>query len=160
VAAKLGERLISRRISPDQWGIFGLLIQDLGLEDLIPDLLGEQAIGLQKDSNETSLFHKLQGKSILIYTLMEPVAQRAKKFLESVCDRITVHLSHDKGGNDRLEQWVKQDDLVVVVTASAKHAATGFIEQKRPKGMTLPLLVNSKGISSLLREIVRYLEET
>jgi hypothetical protein len=158
VAAKLGERLISRRVSPDQWTIFRLLVEDLGLADIIPDLLGEQAISLQQNNDEANLFQKLQGKSILIYTLMEPVAQRAKRFLESVCDRITVHLSHDKGGNDRLEQWVKQDDLVVIVTASAKHATTGFIEQKRPKGMTLPLLVNSKGISSLLREIVRYLD--
>jgi len=158
VAAKLRERLITRRVSSDQWTIFRLLVEDLGLEDIIPDLLGEQAIGLQKDGDEVSPFHKLRGKSILIYTLMEPVAQRVKRFLEGVCKTVTVHLSHDKGGNDRLEKWVKNDDLIVMVTASAKHAATGFIEANLPKDKTL-LRVNQKGIGGMLREIKIFLLE-
>ena len=68
-----------------------------------------------------------------------------------------VDLSHDKGGSDRLQQWVRNDDLVVIVTASAKHAATGFIEGHRQK---LPLLlVNSKGSASLVRSIQQYLTQ-
>ena len=157
VAAKLGERLISRRVSPDQWTIFRFLVEDLGLEDIIPDLLGEQAISLENDRKLENPYEKLQGKSLLIYTLMEPVALRVKKFLENACESVTVHLSHDKGGNDRLERWVKNDDLIVLVTASAKHAATGFIEANLPKGKSL-LRVNQKGISGLLREVRTFLE--
>jgi hypothetical protein len=156
VAAKLEERLISRRVSPDQWTIFRLLVEDLGLEDIIPDLLGEQ-VALQQNDDESKLFQKLEGKSLLIYTLMEPVAQRVKRFFEDSCKSVTVHLSHDKGGNDRLEKWVKNDDLIVMVTASAKHAATGFIEANLPKGKPL-LRVNQKGISGLLREVRTFLE--
>ncbi|QLE53731.1 hypothetical protein FD724_38415 (plasmid) [Nostoc sp. C057] len=70
---------------------------------------------------------------------------------------MTVYLSHDKGGNDRLRQWVRNSDIVVMVTASAKHAATGFIEANRPSHLAPILLVNSKGSASMLRAISLYL---
>lgn len=62
-----------------------------------------------------------------------------------------------KAGSDRLRQWVRNDDLVVMVTASAKHAVTGFIENNRPQDRPL-LPVNSKGSAGLLREVRLYLE--
>jgi len=44
-----------------------------------------------------------------------------------------------------------------MVTASAKHAATGLIEVNRPSHLAPILLVNSKGSASLLRVIREYL---
>jgi hypothetical protein len=45
----------------------------------------------------------------------------------------------------------------LMVTASAKHAATGFIEDNRPSHLAPILLVNSKGSASMLRIIKQYL---
>lgn len=151
-------REMTSRVDEAQWSIFDSLIRDLGLEASFTELRPKQAPAQVSTQGEQNVFQKLRNKAVLIYTLTEPVAQRVKSFLEGVCEGITVHLSHDKGGSDRLRQWVRNDDLVVIVTASAKHAATGFIEEHRQQ---LPLLrVNSKGSASLLREIQLYLEES
>lgn len=148
-------RGIASRVDEAQWSIFQSLAKDLSLEASFSDLIAGQDSAQASTQSEQNSFQKLRNKAILIYTLTEPVAQRVKSFLESVCEGVTVHLSHDKGGSDRLRQWVRNDDLVVIVTASAKHAATGFIEEHRQH---LPLLrVNSKGSASLLREIKGFL---
>jgi hypothetical protein len=52
---------------------------------------------------------------------------------------------------------VRNSDIVVMVTASAKHAATGFIEANRPSHLAPIILVNSKGSASMLRVIREYL---
>ncbi len=150
-------RDFTNRLDEVQWSIFRSLATDLKLEASFSDLLIQKSETEEANQTSQNIFQKLKNKAVLIYTLTEPVAQRVKSFLENACGGITVHLSHDKGGSDRLRQWVRNDELVVMVTASAKHAATGFIEEHR---QDLPLLrVNSKGSASLLREIQRYLEQ-
>ncbi|MEG3919856.1 hypothetical protein [Microcoleus sp. POL10_C6] len=69
-----------------------------------------------------------------------------------------VELSHNRGGNDRLSQWVRNSDLVLMATASDKHPATGFIEANRPQHLSPILFVNSKGNASILQEIRKYLQ--
>lgn len=157
---KIAETLrgVTNRNDEAQWSIFHSLAKDLRLEASFSDLDGGRDSAQAATQGEQNVFQKLKNKAILIYTLTEPVAQRVESFLKEVCEGITVHLSHDKGGNDRLRQWVRNDDLVVIVTASAKHAATGFIEDNR---QDLPLLrVNSKGSASMLREIRSHLEQS
>lgn len=150
-------RRLANRVDEAQWSIFHPLAKNLSLEASFSDLIADQVSAQALIQSEQNVFQKLRNKAILIYTLTEPVAQRVKSFLESVCEGVTVHLSHNKGGSDRLRQWVRNDDLVVIVTASAKHAATGFVEEHR---QYLPLLrVNSKGSASLLRELQLYLEQ-
>jgi hypothetical protein len=151
-------RRFTERIDEAQWGIFRALVKDLQLGESLPDLLGEQASLVEQNLEvEANIFQKLKGKSVLIYTLTETAAIRVKSILEAACKEVTVYLSHDKGGNDRLRQWVRNSDIVVMVTASAKHAATGFIEANRPSHLAPILLVNSKGSASMLREIRKYL---
>ncbi len=151
-------RRFQERIDEAQWEVFRNLVKDLQLTASLRDLLGEKAILVEPNIEfEANIFHKLKGKSILIYTLTETVAIRVKSILEAACQEITVHLSHEKGGNDRLRQWVKNSHLVVMVTASAKHAATGFIESHRPPHVPI-LLVNSKGSAGMLRVIREYLK--
>ncbi|MBW4558081.1 MAG: hypothetical protein KME59_19535 [Trichormus sp. ATA11-4-KO1] len=151
-------RRFAGRIDETQWGIFRSLVKDLNLQESLPNLLGEQASLVEPSIEvEANIFQKLKGKSILIYTLTESAALRVKSILETACQEVTVYLSHDKGGNDRLRQWVRNSDIVVMVTASAKHAATGFIETHRPSNLAPILLVNSKGSASMLRVIRDYL---
>ncbi len=146
------------RIDEAQWGIFRSLIQDLNIKESFPDLL-EKEINLSEENveEEENIFQKLKGKSVLIYTLTESVALRVKNILEAACKGVTVYFSHDKGGNDRLRQWVRNADIIVMVTASAKHAATLFIQANRPQNLSPILLVNSKGSASILRAIRDYL---
>jgi len=156
---KIAETLqgITSRVDEAQWSIFYSLAKDLRLEASFSDLVAGQDSAQASTQSEQNVFQKLKNKAVLIYTLTEPVAQRVKSFLESVCEGVTVHLSHDKGGSDRLRQWTRNDDLVVIVTVSAKHAATGFIEEHRQNS---PLLrVNSKGSASLLRSIQQHLSQ-
>ncbi|MBE9200064.1 MULTISPECIES: protein DpdD [unclassified Nodularia (in: cyanobacteria)] len=151
-------RRFAGRIDETQWGIFRSLVQDLNLQAALPNLLGEQASLVEPSIEvEANIFQNLKGKSLLIYTLTESAALRVKSILAAACQDVKVYLSHDHGGNDRLRQWVKNSDIVVVVTASAKHSATGFIEANRPSHLAPILLVNSKGSASMLRVIREYL---
>jgi hypothetical protein len=150
-------RRFQERIDEAQWQLFRNLVRDLQLTASLPDLIGEKATSIEPNIEiEANIFHKLKDKSILIYTLTETAAIRVKSILEAACQEVTVHLSHDKGGNDRLRHWVKNSHIVVMVTASAKHAATGFIESHRPPNAPV-LLVNSKGSAGMLRVIREYL---
>jgi hypothetical protein len=157
---KVAESLrdFANRLDEVQWSIFHSLAKDLKLEASFSDLLVQKS-ETEGEVNQTSqnILQKLKNKAILIYTLTEPAAQRVKSFLENTCEGITVHLSHDRGGSDRLRQWASNDDLVVIVTASAKHAATEFIEEYCPKENLLR--INSKGSAALLRELQIHLNE-
>jgi hypothetical protein len=150
-------RRFAERIDQAQWGIFRALVKDLQLEESLPDLLGKQESLEQNLEVEENIFQKLKGKSVLIYTLTETAAIRVKSILEAACKEVKVYLSHDKGGNDRLRQWVRNSDIVVIVTASAKHATTSFIEDNRPSHLEPILLVNTKGSAGMLRSIREHL---
>ncbi|MHC5594829.1 MAG: hypothetical protein ACYTXC_02470 [Nostoc sp.] len=82
---------------------FDELVKDLQLGESFPDLLGEQASLVEQNLEvEANIFQKLQNKSVLIYTLTETAAIRVKSILEAACKEVTVYLSHDKGGKNRL----------------------------------------------------------
>jgi hypothetical protein len=152
-AAATTLRQFSDRVDEVQWSLFVALVQDLNLQASFPDLPPQEETS--DESAETDVLQKLANKTILIYTLTEPVAQRVKALLEKACEGIKIHLSHAKGGSDQLKTWVMNDDLVIMVTASAKHAATNFIESHCSESKLLR--VNTKGSASLLRAIRNYL---
>ena len=153
-AAATTLRQFSDRIDEIQWSLFAVLVQDLNLQASFPDLPPQEETS--GEPNEIDALQKLVNKTILIYTLTEPVAQRAKAMLKSACKGIKVNLSHAKGGNEQLKTWILNADLVVMVTASAKHAATYFIEDYCAEDKLLR--VNTKGSASLMREIKAFLE--
>jgi hypothetical protein len=154
-AAATTLRQFSDRVDEVQWSLFASLAQDLNLQASFPDLPPQEET--PDESTETDVLQRLTNKTILIYTLTAPVAQRIKALLEKACEGINIHLSHAKGGSDQLKTWVTNDDLVVMVTASAKHAATNFIESHRGN---LPLIrVNSKGSAGMLRDIKLYVSQ-
>ncbi len=148
----------SRRIEAEQWQILRFLVQDYGQQQTLEHLFSNDIISVENVNKTDNIFQKLKNKSILIYTLTESVALRLKIILESFCNGVTVHLSHDKAGNDRLRQLAKTADIVVIATASAKHAATGFIEGNRPKNLPI-LRPSGKGSASMLRVICSFLAE-
>ena len=86
------------------------------------------AAGLSRFAGKLSRF---AGKIIAIYTLTESAGRQAAVLLQQLVPNISVELSHDKVGNERLQMLARNADLFVVVTQSAKHAATLFIQRYR-----------------------------
>ncbi|WP_144553391.1 protein DpdD [Bacillus sp. X1(2014)] len=112
-----------------------------------------------KDAANESFWDKLEGKSVGIYTLMDRVSQRVKSYLDSkVKNNIHVQTNNDKVGTDALRILSKSTDILIVATASAKHAATLFIQDERPSKLPL-IFCHAKGSSSMIRELEKHIEK-
>jgi hypothetical protein len=149
----------ARRVEPLQWQFLTLLIRDLHQEESLLSIVKEyEATSEPIETPTFDILTHLAGKSVSIYTLTEPVAQRVKGLVQAICASVTVHLCHDKVGSNRLRQLARNSDIFIMATASAKHAATGFIEANRGD---LPLLRPSgKGSASMLRALRLHLESS
>ena len=146
----------ARRIEPAQWNFLALLVRDLHQESLLPLIEEYRVAAEETESVAVDVLTLLAGKSITIYTLTEAVAQRVKSIIQSICSNTVVHLCHDKVGSERLRQLARNSDYFIMATASAKHAATGFIEANRPENLPL-LRPSGKGSASMLRTLRSYL---
>lgn len=87
----------------------------------------------------------LEGRRIFLYSLRERAARQAAGRLQSVGAEVEISSVHV--GSSQLSGQVEGADLVVVVTAAAKHAATEFIEEAA-RGRVIH--VNSAGMSAIL----------
>jgi hypothetical protein len=156
VANKITE--FARRVEPAQWDFLALLASDLREGSLVA-LVNEYR---KADEIQASVpaaadpYIRLAGKSIAIYTLTEAVAQRVKSIIQTRCGSAVVHLCHDKVGSERLRQLARSADILIMATASAKHAATGFIEAHRAGGEPL-LRPSGKGSASMLKVLHSYI---
>jgi hypothetical protein len=66
--------------------------------------------------------------------------------------------NHDTEASPRLKQLARQADLFVLVTASAKHAASDCVRASRPA--VRPTLVPAgKGAASMLAAVRAYCEQ-
>ncbi|MCX8557528.1 protein DpdD [Mycolicibacterium mucogenicum] len=115
-----------------------------------PPVLGAMLTdGADDDSRR---YAYLEGKTIALYSLMDSSATRAAQLLRKLIPRVDVRLFHDKaGGSPTLEHASKNADVFVIVTAAAKHAATGFIESHR--GTRDVVRVNAKGTSAIMNAL-------
>jgi hypothetical protein len=121
--------------------------ESLGLE--LPDDIGHLAVdaGAETDGGLACM----AGQRVLIYSLMESAARRAAETLRRLVPTVDVVTRADHVGSDPLREACAGSDVIVVVTAAAKHAATEFISSVR-SGAPL-VYVNSKGASAILREL-------
>lgn len=92
-----------------------------------------------------------------IYSLSEPASQRAKAVLERRFPQHDVQLNHEHDDSDRLRGLARRADVMAVVIASAKHAATDAI--RRQVSDSALLEVGTSGSTGLLRAILGRLEE-
>ena len=120
----------ARRIDSAQRNLFRLLCEDLGKsEEFCAIQFPEQESTESGEPAKSTT--DLSRKRIAIYTLDESPARRAKTMLEAEFPGIDVNLNHDHGGSEKLEALARNADHFVVVTWSAKHAATDFIRARR-----------------------------
>jgi hypothetical protein len=98
----------------------------------------------------------LSGKTVAIYTLTAGVAERASTYITRLAKDCQVWTSQDKVASERLVHFAKSADVFVVVTRSAKHAATDAIRANR--GDAALLYARGKGTSSVLEALREWSE--
>jgi hypothetical protein len=141
-------RLIQMKafFSPGQDIVFNKLAIELGwpevrrIDELVPENVQRQKIRADLD-----------GRFVAIYTLTESAGRQAANVLNELVPSVRVEVSHDKVASGALRHMAQQADIFVLVTASAKHAATGVIQQERRD--KLILYANGRGFSSIMRAI-------
>ena len=127
-----------------------LLFNSLATDIQAPSLAIPQTRAGDNASQPSSLgWRRFSGKRIAIYSLQEAAARRASAIIQSLASATVEIFSDHVGGSPALRQASAKSDVFVVVTAAAKHAATGFIEANRPKGNPT-LYAHGKGCTSIL----------
>ena len=106
------------------------------------------------EAAQENVFDWLNGKQVAIHTLLEPTALRVKQALQERCQcEVVVNFEHD--GSPQLQQLAESADIFIIVTRSAKHAATKFIEQHRQgKALLRPKGRGSSGILATIQQFI------
>jgi hypothetical protein len=106
------------------------------------------------DIQTKSPLGRLTGSSIAVHTLTESAGKQIVAMLTKLVPAVRVELNHDHVGTPKLKALARNADIFIIVTQSAKHAATDFIRCHRADK---PLLFPSgKGSSSIVRAIEEY----
>jgi len=123
-----------------------LVADELDLE--VPNDLNA---GQADDADPAAPYRHLEEQTVVLYSLTESATTRAAQILRSLLPGLDVRTNAEHVGSQKLAALSTNADIFVVVTASAKHAATDFIKAARgPK----PLIqVNSRGTSAILRSL-------
>jgi hypothetical protein len=147
-------RLVPLRthLSPGQSVAVNKLAASLGWESTEIEAFTIPASGTRMDALRAAM----SGTSIAIYSLTESAARQAGQALEAIAPDVKISISSDTGGTAALKSMAQNSDICVVATASAKHAATGFIQQMRPRNKPL-LFAAGRGFSSIVRAIEVFL---
>ncbi|MEU8467183.1 protein DpdD [Streptomyces sp. NPDC029006] len=133
-------------LNPTDIEAIKLIAGELGV-GVPEDLLADQV----QDADPGAPYRYLQDSKVVLYSLTESATTRAAQILRILVPKIDIETSAEHDGSSKLAAQAANADVFVVVTASAKHAATDFISAKR--GARPVLLVNSRGSSAILREL-------
>ena len=153
----------TRQIEESQFKLIKQIASDFQHEEdyplVVSELIGisQQGNNVYEDSSLESAKELLKGKKLAIYIYSEPIAKRVSELIVNwIGNDISVDVSWDRAGNDRLKQMARNADIFIVNWSCAKHAATEFIEKYRPVDKPI-IWVRGKGSSSIINSIVDYL---
>jgi hypothetical protein len=132
--------------------LFRSLCKEIGHPEVGSQIRFEEAEEDEEDRDP--LRGLLDGQTLGIYTLTESAGRRAASFLEEHCADLTIHLRHDKAGSAQLKRVAQAADYFLIVTRSAKHAATDAIERHVPTERLIR--PRGRGESSMLRDLAEY----
>ena len=104
-------------------------------------------------AEESEAFLWLRNRTVGIYSLMPGAARRAASILRRLVPDIKVTLNDDHVATRPLMDLASSVDVMVVVTGSAKHAATDAISSARRGRLTVEC--GTRGSSGLLRSLVK-----
>lgn len=97
-------------------------------------------------------WHYLAGRRVFVYTLVEQVGERARKYLADVAPTAVVDVWGAAVADDRMLQAVRAASLVVIATRAAKHAATLALEREVPDDVPV-VYPTGKGWSSIVAAV-------
>ena len=141
----------TRRLDPAQRSLLKLLCSDL--ERAIPSFLPE----FEGPADEIAT-NALAGKMVAIYTLGESSGKRASDLIGMIYQDADIRVNHDHVGTEQLRYLARHADYFLMVTRSAKHAATNFIKDERPKDKRPVDYPSGKGSSSIISALRKALE--
>jgi hypothetical protein len=130
-----------------------LLCDDLGRREDFERIhwpVEEDTENFDSSSVEQIINEKLNDRTVGIYSLNESASIRAGKLIEGLATNVNVRLSHDHGGSEKLKGIARDSDYMIVVTQSAKHAATDFIKAQRPKSSGELIYPAGRGAASIV----------
>ncbi|MFS2004569.1 protein DpdD [Duganella sp. CT11-25] len=139
--------------SPGQKIVFVWLSAELGWQSIqeVEERIAVDPMGAQRHQLQSVL----DGSYVAIYTLTESAGRQAATVLKELSPSVRVEMSHDKVASSALKSMAQQADIFVMVAASAKHAASGYIQQER-QGKPL-LYANGRGYSSIIRAVETFI---
>lgn len=132
-----------------------LLLDELGLETR--PLWVPTATEDEPSPSEAEPWSLLDGRTVVLYTLLNGLGQRFEARVRQFCPTASVIVLSDHVASDRLRAAVREADHVLVDTRHAKHAATAGIDAIRPKSRQL--FPDGKGVSSFVRCLGQALRE-
>ena len=103
------------------------------------------------DADPAAPYRHLEDAVVVLYSLTESAITRTAQILRRLIPAIDVRTTSEHDGSQQLAALSAHADVFVMVSASAKHAATNFIKDHRGG---LPIIqVNSRGSSAILRQL-------
>ena len=140
------------RVESSQFALLRSLGEEIGVSGGVSD----QDLGTGSE-DAGDIWASLSGKKIALYSLQESALRRVANVLHSLCPDVRVDTFHDHvGGSPSLRTASERADIFVLAIAAAKHAATGFIENRRPKGL-VTLYARGQGSAGMLHALVQHL---
>ncbi len=120
-------RAFPSRVSPSQWAVAETLALEIGDPRWSERLRPSRDLA-QGDASDDDSLERLNGASILIYTMTRGAGERAKRIILVIAPRARVTLSNDTVATQRLKEAAAQAQYVVLTSKSATHAATDAIK--------------------------------
>jgi len=96
-------------------------------------------------------------RKVGIYSLLEPAANAAARWIKEMWPGTEVTLSHDHVNSRALEALVHGSDVMLVQTSRAKHAATNAITAATTDKARL-VLIHGRGATAILRGLVHWVD--
>ena len=141
-----------KRVDRAQLALLKTLAEELEMAEATGDLAKEIS-----GSQAASEWAQLEGKRIAMYSLQESALRRAALVIGELCPAIRIDIFSDHvGGSAALKKASTSADIFIIATGAAKHAATTFIEDHRPKDLK-PLYARGQGSASLLSTLQEHL---
>ena len=141
-----------KRVDRAHFALLGTLAEELGMPEAVGDLAKEVAV-----SQGSSEWAQLDGKRIAMYSLQESALRRAAMVIGELSPGSRVDTFSDHvGGSAALRKAASAAHIFIIATGAAKHAATTYIEDRRPKDQET-LYARGQGSASLLSALRDYI---
>lgn len=146
----------SHRLSQDHFEIIELLCSDYKLP--IEQLNWFKRYDLENDTTincyQQNLDDSLKSMKVGIYSLLEPVLNRVKNYLEKKFKGISVTINNDHAATDKLKSLAQNSDIILFAGNAAKHQAYYCVKANAIKEKIV--MVHGKGSSSVISALISH----